>query len=107
MKTSEKKLVGLRRYHVNRPVKTRLKLLEALDRMESGHTVVVGPGFNWSKTVLAREAASTSIPLSGSCRAARGRFPKSMSVLRNSSRNASVCDHWPRLERGEDCGATE
>ncbi len=56
MKTSEKKLVGLRRYHVNRPVKTRLKLLEALDRMESGHTVVVGPGFNWSKTVLAREA---------------------------------------------------
>jgi len=56
MKTSEKKLVGLRLYHVNRPVKTRLKLLEALDRMESGHTVVVGPGFNWSKTVLAREA---------------------------------------------------
>ena len=56
MKTSEKKLVGLRRYHVNRPVKTRLKLLEALDRMESGHTVVVGPGFNWSKMTLAREA---------------------------------------------------
>lgn len=56
MKTSEKKLVGLRRYHVSRPVKTRLKLLEALDRMESGHTVVVDPGFNWSKTTLAREA---------------------------------------------------
>jgi hypothetical protein len=56
MKTPEKKLVGLRRYHVNRPVKTRLKLLEALDRLESGHTVVVGPGFHWSKTVLAREA---------------------------------------------------
>jgi hypothetical protein len=56
MKTSEKKLAGLRRYHVNRPVKTRLKLLVALDRMESGHTVVVGPGFNWSKTILAREA---------------------------------------------------
>jgi hypothetical protein len=56
MKTSEKKLVGLRRYHVNRPVKTRMKLLEALDRMESGHTVVAGPGFNWSKTTLAREA---------------------------------------------------
>src|SRR5260370_1682904 len=56
MKTSERKLAGLRRYHVNRPVKTRLKLLEALDRMENGHTVVVGPGFNWSKTTLAREA---------------------------------------------------
>ncbi len=56
MKTSERKLAGLRRYHVNRPVKTRLKLLEALDRMESGHTVVVGRGFNWSKTTLAREA---------------------------------------------------
>jgi hypothetical protein len=56
MKTSEKKLFGLRRYHVNRPVKTRLKLLEALDRMESGHTVMVEPGFKWSKTVLAREA---------------------------------------------------
>ena len=56
MKTSEKKLAGLRRYHANRPVKTRLKLLEALDRMESGHTVVVGPEFNWSKTTLAREA---------------------------------------------------
>jgi hypothetical protein len=24
--------------------------------MESGHTVVVGPGFKWSKTTLAREA---------------------------------------------------
>jgi hypothetical protein len=57
MKTLDKKLVGLRRYHADRPVKTRLKLLEALDRMESGHTVVVGPGFKWSKTVLAREAA--------------------------------------------------
>jgi hypothetical protein len=51
-----KKLAGLRRYHANRPVTTRLKLLEALDRMESGHTVVVGPEFKWSKTTLAREA---------------------------------------------------
>ena len=56
MRVSAKKLAGLRRYHADRPVKTRLKLLEALDRMESGHTVVVGPGFNWSKTTLAREA---------------------------------------------------
>lgn len=56
MKLSARKLAGLRRYHADRPVKTRLKLLEALDRMESGHTVVVGPGFNWSKTTLALEA---------------------------------------------------
>jgi hypothetical protein len=51
-----KKLVGLRRYHAERPAKTRLKLLEALDRMEGGQTVVVGPEFKWSKTTLAREA---------------------------------------------------
>jgi hypothetical protein len=56
VKLSAKKLAGLRRYHADRPVKTRLKLLEALDRMESGHTVVVGPGYNWSKTALALEA---------------------------------------------------
>jgi hypothetical protein len=51
-----RKMAGLRRYHADRPVKTRLKLLEALDRMVSGHTVVVGPEFKWSKTTLAREA---------------------------------------------------
>ena len=56
MTTSVKRLAGLRRYHASRPIKTRLKLLEALDRMESGHTVVVGPGFNWSKMTLAQEA---------------------------------------------------
>jgi hypothetical protein len=56
MKVSAKKLAGLRRYHAERPVKTRLKLLEALDRMESGHAVVVGPEFRWTKTTLAREA---------------------------------------------------
>lgn len=56
MKLSARKLAGLRRYHADRPMKTRLKLLEALDRMESSHTVVVGPGFSWSKRTLAREA---------------------------------------------------
>ena len=56
MRASTKKLTGLRRYHAERPGKTRLKLLEALDRMESGQTVVVGPEFKWSKTTLAREA---------------------------------------------------
>ncbi len=49
MRVSAKKLAGLRRYHAERPVKTRLKLLEALDRMNSGYTVMVGPGFNWSR----------------------------------------------------------
>lgn len=55
-RSAARKLAGLRRYHAERPAKTRLKLLEALDRMESGHTVVVGPGFKWSKATLAREA---------------------------------------------------
>ena len=54
--SANKKLAGLRRYHAARPARTRLKLLEALDRMESGHTVVVGRGFKWSKTTLAMEA---------------------------------------------------
>jgi hypothetical protein len=49
-------LAGLRRYHAARPAKTRLKLLEALDRMETGRTVVVGSSFKWSKTTLALEA---------------------------------------------------
>ena len=56
MKASARKMAGLRRYQANRPVRTRLKLLEALDRMESRHTVVVGPEFKWSKTTLAQEA---------------------------------------------------
>ena len=56
MKASAKRLAGLRRYHAERPFKTRLKLLEALDRMESGDTVVVGPKFKWTKMTLAREA---------------------------------------------------
>jgi hypothetical protein len=56
MKASAKRLAGLRRYHAERPAKTRLKLLEALDRMESGQPVVVGPEFKWHKTTLAREA---------------------------------------------------
>ena len=53
---ANKKLAGLRRYHAARRARTRLKLLEALDRMESGHTVVVGREFKWSKTTLALEA---------------------------------------------------
>jgi hypothetical protein len=56
VRASAKKLAGPRRYHAERPAKTRLKLLEALDRMETGRTVVVGSGFKWSKTTLALEA---------------------------------------------------
>jgi len=56
MSSVEGKLIGLRRYHAERPARTRSKLLEALDRMERGQTVVVKPGFTWSKTALAREA---------------------------------------------------
>lgn len=56
MKAGARKLAGLRRYHAERPAKTRLKLLEALDRLETGRTVVVGSGFKWSKTTLAQEA---------------------------------------------------
>ena len=32
--SANKKLAGLRRYHAARPARTRLKLLEALDRMD-------------------------------------------------------------------------
>jgi len=56
VKAGARKLAGLRRYHAERPAKTRLKLLEALDRLETGRTVVVGSGFKWSKTTLALEA---------------------------------------------------
>ena len=56
MKASDRKLAGLRRYHADRPAKTRLRLLEALDRMESGRTLVVSPDFKWCKATLAREA---------------------------------------------------
>jgi hypothetical protein len=51
------KLDGLLRYQAGRPVQTQAKLLEALKRMETGLTLVVKPGFSWSKTTLAREAS--------------------------------------------------
>jgi hypothetical protein len=56
MKTSEKKLAGLRRHHADRHTRTRSQLMEALDRMESGLTLVVGPRFPWTKATLATEA---------------------------------------------------
>jgi hypothetical protein len=53
---SAQKLAGIRRYQAERPVRTQAKLLEALERMEAGRTLVVRPGFSWSKTTLAQEA---------------------------------------------------
>ncbi len=57
MKEATEKLAGIRRYQAQRPVQTQAKLLEALKRMETGQTLVVGHGFSWSKTTLAREAS--------------------------------------------------
>jgi hypothetical protein len=53
---SAQKLAGIRRYQAERPVRTQAKLLGALERMEAGRTLVVRPGFSWSKTTLAQEA---------------------------------------------------
>jgi hypothetical protein len=50
------KLAGIRRYQAERPVRTQAKLLEALERMEADRTLVVRPGFRWSKMTLAQEA---------------------------------------------------
>jgi hypothetical protein len=57
VKGSAGKLDGLLRYQAGRPVQTQAKLLEALQRMKSGRTLVVKPGFSWSKATLAREAS--------------------------------------------------
>jgi len=56
MRTLDKRVAALRRYHLDRTARTRSKLLHALDRMEDGKTRVIAPGFDWSKVSLAREA---------------------------------------------------
>jgi hypothetical protein len=56
MRTLDKRVAALRRYHLDRTARTRSKLLHALDRMENGKTRVIAPGFDWSKMSLAREA---------------------------------------------------
>jgi hypothetical protein len=56
MRTLDKRVAALRRYHLDRTARTRSKLLHALDRMANGKTRVIGPGFDWSKVSLAREA---------------------------------------------------
>lgn len=56
MTKSAKHLAGLRQHYARRRITTRSKLLDALERMESGQTRVVLSNFSWSKTALAREA---------------------------------------------------
>ena len=56
MRTLDKRVAALRRYHLDRIARTRSKLLHALDRMENGKTRVIAHGFDWSKVSLAREA---------------------------------------------------
>ena len=56
MRTLDKRVAALRRYHLDRTARTRSKLLHALDRMEDGKTRVIAPRFDWSKVSLAREA---------------------------------------------------
>ena len=41
MIVEDKRLAALRKHHAQRPVITRSKLMEALDRIESGRTVVI------------------------------------------------------------------
>ncbi len=52
----DKRLAGLRQHQQSRRFETLRKLMEALDRMDAGTTIVVGREFRWSKTTLAREA---------------------------------------------------
>jgi hypothetical protein len=56
MSTEDRRLAALREYHATRPAKTRNKLTEALDRIESGNTVVLKPGAKLTKTSLCLEA---------------------------------------------------
>jgi hypothetical protein len=101
MKVSSKKLDGLREYQADRPVKTRLKLLEALDRMETGRTVVVGAGFDWTKTTLAREAGVNVNTVVRKVPGGGWAFPEineRFEALRQKRRRATtVCD--PREEK--------
>lgn len=56
MSVEDKRLAALREYHATRPVKTRNRLTEALDRIESGNTVVLKPGAKLTKTNVCLEA---------------------------------------------------
>jgi hypothetical protein len=56
MNLKDKCLAGLRRHQQSRRLETSRKLMEALDRMDAGTTIVVGRGFRWNKTTLAQEA---------------------------------------------------
>ena len=57
MANSSTRIAALQRYHAYRPIRTREKLHEALDRMISGTAVVLDPKkFKFNKAALAKEA---------------------------------------------------
>ena len=56
MKPEDRRLLALREYHAKRPEATREKLMEALDRIEHGNTVVLSPSAKLNKTNLCLEA---------------------------------------------------
>jgi hypothetical protein len=56
MSTEDKRLAALRKYHATRPTRTRNKLTEALDRIESGSTIILKPGDKLTKTNVCLEA---------------------------------------------------
>lgn len=56
MTVADNRLAALRDYHARRIADTRVKLMEALDRMEAGNTVVLARGAKPTKTNLCREA---------------------------------------------------
>lgn len=56
MNTEDRRLLALREYHAKRPQATRSKLMEALDRMETGNTITLQPCAKFNKTSLCLEA---------------------------------------------------
>lgn len=56
MSTEGRRLAALREYHRARPIATRNKLSEALDRIQHGKTVVLESGAKLTKTNLCIEA---------------------------------------------------
>lgn len=56
MSIEDRRVAALRQYHEQRPVATRSKLTEALDRMKAEKTVVLKKGAKWTKTNLCLEA---------------------------------------------------
>lgn len=56
MDKEERRLAGLRLYHQNRPLQTKQKLVEALERIATNSTIHVKSPAKLTKSNLAREA---------------------------------------------------